>query len=235
MLSRATRLAEEYDRRIRRVDIAIAPAVESLEHVIGFSELRALDLLCKGALIRALPDHPELAAEWHVFDSVGHESPQHVIASLSSKKTALVHGLALLGIEARTSMYVSSERLRQLRECSGTKFDLTKLVALCEELNVAHHSGLLLACSMLTRAILDHVPPIFGASSFREVANNYQGGRSFRDAMQFLEQSSRKVADSVLHTQVRDREGLPTAPQVDFRAGIDMLLQEVTRTLKAHP
>ncbi len=86
---------------------------------------------------------------------------------------------------------------------------------------------------MLIRAVLDHVPPIFGAASFREVANNHQGGRSFRDAMQFLEQSSRKIADSVLHGHVRATEALPTAPQVDFRAGLDMLLQEVTRLLKA--
>lgn len=47
---------------------------------------------------------------------------------------------------------------------------------------------------MLTRGLLDHVPPLFGRSSFAEVANNYSGGgRSFKETMHHLENSARKV------------------------------------------
>ena len=52
---------------------------------------------------------------------------------------------------------------------------------------------------MLTRGLLDHVPPIFGKAKFNEVANNYSGGgRSFKETMHHLENASRKVADAHL-------------------------------------
>ena len=85
---------------------------------------------------------------------------------------------------------------------------------------------------MLVRAVLDHVPPIFGQGSFAQVAANYAGGKSFKDVMNALEQTSRKIADSYLHGQIRNREALPTYIQVDFRAGLDVLLQEIVRLLK---
>jgi hypothetical protein len=76
---------------------------------------------------------------------------------------------------------------------------------------------------MLTRGLLDHVPPVFGKTAFSEVANNY-GRRSFKEAMQPLDGVARKVADWHLHGQIRRTETLPTAQQVSFAASLDMLL-----------
>jgi Hsp70 protein len=127
--------------------------------------------------------------------------------------------------------YVHPDRIAQLKACKSATFDLTKLVALCEELNVASKSQLVLAVGMLVRATLDHVPPIFGCKTFSEVGNNYGGARSFKEAMRYLETTSRKIADSFLHIQVRKSEALPTRTQVDFRNALDMLLQEIVRVL----
>src|ERR1700719_3033227 len=56
------------------------------------------------------------------------------------------------------------------------------------------------ATAMLTRGLLDHVPPLFGTNTFSQVANNYGGGgRSFKDTMHHLENAARKVADAHLH------------------------------------
>lgn len=131
-----------------------------------------------------------------------------------------------------SDVYVHPDRLAELRSCKSSQHDLTKLVALCDELNVSYRSNQVLALPMLVRAVLDHVPPIFGCKSFAEVANNYSGSRSFKDAVGHLEGTSRKIADSFLHTHVRKSETLPTRTQVDFRNGLDVLLQEVARILK---
>jgi hypothetical protein len=85
---------------------------------------------------------------------------------------------------------------------------------------------------MLTRGLLDHVPPIFGRTSFVEVANNYNGGgKSFKDAMQHLENAARNVADAHLHLPIRKSETLPVAQQVNFASQLDMLLSEIIRTI----
>jgi hypothetical protein len=130
---------------------------------------------------------------------------------------------------AKPDFYVNEARIAELRASTTAKFDLRRLVALCEELNVANQHHLVHAVGMLTRAIVDHVPPLFECAKFSEVANNYPGSKSFKDAMAHLDNTSRKIADSFLHVQVRNREALPNMTQVDFRNAVDMLLQEVVR------
>jgi hypothetical protein len=85
---------------------------------------------------------------------------------------------------------------------------------------------------MVVRAIVDHVPPIFGYKSFGGVVNNYPSAKSFRGSMQRLDGSLRNVADAHLHVQIRSRESVPTPAQVDFRADLDVLLAEVVRLMK---
>ncbi len=127
--------------------------------------------------------------------------------------------------------FVSESRIAQIRPLGPTAFDLCKLVRLCEELNIAYSGGALLATAMLTRAVLDHVPPLFGMVTFTEVANNYSGTRSFKETMKRLEEAARKIADGHLHGQIRTKETLPEPQQVNFAAEVDVLLAEIVRTL----
>jgi hypothetical protein len=128
--------------------------------------------------------------------------------------------------------YVAPSRLAELRALTGCAWDTRRLVRLCEELNASHDNDCHMTTAMLVRAIVDHVPPIFCCKSFDEVANNYKGAKSFRDSMRHLNQSLRNIADAHLHVQIRASEILPTDQQVDFRAGLDVLLAEVVRVLK---
>jgi hypothetical protein len=89
-----------------------------------------------------------------------------------------------------------------------------------------------MATAMIVRAICDHVPPIFSCRAFAEVGSNYAGSRSFKEHMANLDKSLRKVADGNLHTQIRHRESIPTAVEVDFRAAIGELLREAIRCAK---
>ncbi len=128
--------------------------------------------------------------------------------------------------------HIATSRLDELRAIQSTDFDFTKLIRLCEEINIAFAQGCNYGTGMLTRAVLDHVPPLFNQKSFAEVANNHPGGRSFKETMQHLENATRKIGDGMLHTQIRKKEVLPTPQQVNCAPQLDLLLAEIIRISK---
>jgi hypothetical protein len=135
------------------------------------------------------------------------------------------------GSDSTSLVFVDEARLSDLRKVSSADFDLRKLIAVCDELNVCYRSQCYLGVAALTRTLLDHVPPIFGVDTFAKVANNYSGGKSFKASMQHLESSARNIADGHLHGQIRQKESLPTRTQVNFAADVDVLLAEIVRVL----
>ena len=91
---------------------------------------------------------------------------------------------------------------------------------------------------MLTRAIMDHVPPIFFNKSvnkpcenFNQVVDNYSGSKSFKEAMTQLN-SQKHISHSFLHQQIRRTESLPNITQVNSSQLLDWLLEEIVRILK---
>lgn len=129
--------------------------------------------------------------------------------------------------------YVDEKRIEELQSIQNPKYDTVKLVKLCEELNKCYKNKCELAIVALVRTILNHVPPIFGESSFKEVANNYKWGRSNRNSIIRLQQSARDIADNHLHHSIRERESLPAMTQVNFIPELDVLLGEIVRKLKS--
>jgi len=123
--------------------------------------------------------------------------------------------------------YIDKKRFQALKKKTG-KFDFSRLLQMFAELDHAFSVGNYISVILLTRAILDHIPPIFNSNIFTEVANNY-GTKSFKDSMSHLENSSRKIADSYLHTKIRSKESLPNKTQVNFSNDIDVLLAEIIR------
>ena len=126
--------------------------------------------------------------------------------------------------------YVNKERIEELKQIGDSKYDLKKLIRFCEELNIDFKNKCYLSTIMVLRAILNHVPPIFNQKNFTEVISNY-GGKSFKESMKFLEESSRKIADGVCHEVIRGKEVLPNETQVDFSNNLDQLLAEIYRIL----
>src|SRR5262249_19419363 len=96
--------------------------------------------------------------------------------------------------------FIAPNRIAALAAIPPTPFDLRKLVRLCEELNICYRNECFFAVAILTRAVLDYVPPVFGYRNFVEVVNNYPWPRSQKDALSHLENSARKIADLHLHT-----------------------------------
>lgn len=132
----------------------------------------------------------------------------------------------------RKPPYVDTQRINDLKSITSSKFDLSRLIRLCEEINISHQNECYMSIAMAVRAIIDHVPPIFDFTTFSQVTNNYSGTNSFKDSMKNLENSLRKIADAHLHVKIRNRETLPTFNQVNFFADLDVLLSEIIRILK---
>jgi hypothetical protein len=132
----------------------------------------------------------------------------------------------------RDQQYIDRSRLQELKDIPAAQFDLSRLIRILEELNSCYESHCYISVIMLTRALLDHVPPVFSCKTFSEVASNYAGSKSFKESMRHLENSSRKIADQYLHTQIRRKESLPNKTQVSFSNDIDVLLSEIGRVLK---
>lgn len=127
--------------------------------------------------------------------------------------------------------FVNNDRINELGQIKNDNFDLLKVIQYCKELNLAFSNEMYLSTGMIVRSLMDHIPPIFKKNTFKELASNY-GTKSFQDSMKNLENSSRKIADSFLHTHIRKKEILPNSTQVDFSNDIDVLLGEICRLLK---
>lgn len=179
------------------------------------SEDNAADLLedaAKSGLIEFVPDdcHRLTRAAWDRLSSSGPKPPRRQ-----------AHG-----------EFVDSARIAELRALRDEEFDLRRLIKMCEEINGAWEAGNLLSVAMLARAIVDHVPPIFGHNTFAQVAS-HGSSRSIRGSYDHIQTGLRHIADGALHTHIRRTETLPTPTQVDFRQSLDVLLGEIVRVLRS--
>ena len=127
--------------------------------------------------------------------------------------------------------YVSQQRIKELSSIKSDKFDFSKLIELCNEINVNHKNRNFYSIAILVRAIMDHVPPIFEKRTFNEVANNLSV-KSMKKNFLHLQSSMRNIADGFLHQGIRNKEVLPSETQVDFKADLDTLLSEIIRIMK---
>jgi len=81
---------------------------------------------------------------------------------------------------------------------------------------------------MLGRAIIDHVPPLFGRQTFNQVAASH-GGKSIKGILDKLNSTLRNAADKYLHETIRKKEVAPNKVQVNFKVELDFLLSEIIR------
>ena len=76
--------------------------------------------------------------------------------------------------------FINQERILKLKSLDSQKFDFSRLVTICDEINNCAKNKNYLALGMLIRALIDHVPPIFGERTFKELASNYAEGKSVK-------------------------------------------------------
>jgi len=122
--------------------------------------------------------------------------------------------------------FVEIEVLESIIKVKSAKHDLTKLIKFIEELNFNYKYGNYLSAILILRAILNHIPPIFGFKSFSEYVS--QTGRSTKSILQRLEDEARPIADLHSHIMIKKRENLPTKNQIEpYKSSIEVLLHEI--------
>lgn len=127
--------------------------------------------------------------------------------------------------------FVSKSRIEELKKVKNTNFDFTKLIKLLEELNETYKSNLVLSTAMLLRAIIDHIPPIFGMQNFDTIASQYKSpgnSRTFTAQMKILF-DFKHTADRALHSHIDKTQKLPEMLQNKKQTELDVLLVEILR------
>jgi hypothetical protein len=168
--------------------------------------------------LEAVPN--SLNSIYDVYDSKARLDAVCVdIESDLQEPTALVHAPSRMSL-------IASQLIADLNKTKCAQFDSTKLTGYCKEINSSFYHGNVVACLLLMRTVLNHVPPIFGYKSFAEVTAN--SGKSLRENLEFLENGVRRLADMYAHQPIRKTEQYPTKSQVEpYRAQLEVLLHEV--------
>lgn len=139
--------------------------------------------------------------------------------------------LGLFDKNSNSHNFISFSRIEKLKEIHVKEYDFLRLIRICEEINSNYKNMNYLATGALLRVLLDHVPPLLGFITFREVASNYPA-KSLKGTFQHLENGCRNISDGILHQTIRRKESLPTKQQVNYSADIDALLGEIIRKLE---
>jgi hypothetical protein len=125
---------------------------------------------------------------------------------------------------------LSAHLIDALSKVNTGSFDTTKLRGYCKEINASFYHGNYVACLLLMRTVLNHVPPVFGHATFAQVAAN--SGKSLKENWEHLDEGLRKLADLYAHQPIRSKEQYPTKGQVEpFKPQFELLIQEVLNKL----
>jgi hypothetical protein len=188
-------------------------------------------LLRQKSYVTGIPLVSQSSTKPYAFEDVQITLDGHkFLSTQESVEKDLIQSSENKNIEASLLTYVNISRINALRDIESTDYDLARLIRLCEEINIAYENQCYMSVSMLLRAIVDHIPPIFSKPNFTDVMSGY-GTKSFKDSMNHLDKGLRKIADSYLHSHIRRRESLPTEQQVHFSPMLDVLLAEVITKL----
>ena len=122
--------------------------------------------------------------------------------------------------------------IERLSKAQSPKLDLAFLVRMCREINSCFAHSNLVATTLLMRAVLNYVPPLFGQETFTQVVANV--GRSLKDSFDHLEKGLRKVADFHSHRRIGPAEFYPSPAQVEpFKPQFELLLHQVLVRVQA--
>ena len=129
--------------------------------------------------------------------------------------------------------YVGAQVIAAIRAHGGPgRLDRAKLLRLIDELNDNYAKGSTYATHAVLRALLDHIPPLLGCTSFTAVANNYPWSRTDKAYMRRL-LDFKLQADDAMHRQISAKTDLLSLHDIPPRAWVNRLLQECASASQA--
>jgi hypothetical protein len=109
-------------------------------------------------------------------------------------------------------------------------------------MNLCYSNQKYVAVAIIGRAILDHVPPVFGEEQFSDVVDHHNWSTSSKPPknrepsakkmMRRLEDSFRELANFQNHGHIRNSSDIFEQADVNFRGEFGILLAEVINILK---
>lgn len=160
----------------------------------------------------------QIRAALDEFNNKGNHLTQEDIVELIKTHT---------GQDPEKTDYIPNETLAQLENIQSDKFDLSKLIQLCKELNIAWKTNSHYLTIFAVRAIVDHVPPIFGFNTFKEVCNNFGPPtkyKSFKSVTSRLKDVGKEVGNIAIHDPIKKTVPVISSQEVDFRIELITLL-----------
>jgi hypothetical protein len=170
------------------------------------------------SMVSALDTSPQLIADAHALRA-------ELFVVIDHLKEAAQDPNYAVNATSNTA-FLNTDVLIKLKAIGGARLDTSKLVKMCEELNDAYARGNYISSVLLLRAIINHVPPVFGANTFSEVVAH--SARSVKAILARLNDEARPIADLHTHFLMRATEQLPTKNQIEpYKASFEVLIQEV--------
>jgi hypothetical protein len=129
-----------------------------------------------------------------------------------------------------STSFVDPILITRVASLSGRSFNLAKLIRFTVELNENYSGGNYLSCALLIRAIINHVPPIFGQRTFIQVVAG--AGKSVKAILGQLEEGARDIGDLHTHEIVDGYSSPPTKNQIEpYKPPMEVLYREIERKL----
>lgn len=127
-----------------------------------------------------------------------------------------------------TPSYVTPEVAEKLvQTAKGKGYHTDKLEGIISELGDAVERSKAQSAHALTRALLDHIAPLFGHSTFAQVANNYAWSQTDKKRIQQLNTLFRFDADDSLHAPISKRNTAADMHSIGLiRRTINVILEE---------
>lgn len=133
---------------------------------------------------------------------------------------------------ARRVEYVDESLLKELEEKAGTAtLKVDKLLGLIRELNTNFAEEHPYACHALLRAIIDHVPPIFGPESFEQLASNRHWPTPVDKTYMGNLSKFKTQGHDVLHRRISKEANLLSMHDVPPPIWLNTLLRECIKEL----
>ncbi|MFF0094834.1 hypothetical protein ACFYSF_33495 [Streptomyces canus] len=128
--------------------------------------------------------------------------------------------------------YIDLALLNELEKAAqSTTWNLSRLIALCRELNHNYTADMPHAAAAMIRTILDHIPPVFnGHKDFKVVAAQHPFGKTDKAHAQELVRF-KAIADDALHRQIGKSNSTLTMDDLPAPIRVRAVLRELLTLL----
>ena len=167
----------------------------------------------------------------------GHAFDQHAVTIIEILKAAHLitqpsRHVIKIEPENTSGGFINLEIINRL-ENIGSVYDCSRLIRYCEEINDNYERGNYAAVGFLSRAIVDHIPPIFNQKNFAGVAAQLPGERhvSFKKSCEALDKSLKNIVDRSIHKQMDSVDIPPFPEEINFSQDLNTVLARVVEEL----